>query len=535
MEAAAAVTTKPANENAPVVRLVLCITDPEVAHELGQHEEGPDRDAFAKQALRIGVLALRHASGALDAQSIQREGERMLGAVRDALSAHTAQTSSALARLLGGYLDPATGSLPQRLERLTKRDGDIESLLAKHLDGERSTIAQTLARQVGTESALFKLLSPTQADGLVATLSRAIDEALRLQREEVLREFSRDRPDSALSRLIADITTANGSLRGDLASDIASVTRALSLENEQGPMARFVARVEKAQRSILDQFSLDCEGSAMRRLAATLDAFSESNARFQSDVRATLETFRVRREESARSSLHGHSFEYAAGEVLQLEAQHAGDVCERLSGTPGREGRKTGDYVVTLGPESAAPGGKVVFECKAEKGYTEAEALEELALARKNREAQAGVFVVARESAKEGFAAFRRVGSDLLVVWDADDPGTDLYLKAAASIARALVVEQHRALDRSESDVREVEQSIRAIERLVTVVESIAHDARNIVKKGVKIGKAAEGVKERLVEEVERLKGAVEGLGNGTSLEPEDECGPQLTPTEEQP
>jgi hypothetical protein len=336
---------------------------------------------------------------------------------------------------------------------------------------------------------------------------------------------------------------ANGALRGELAGDIAAVTGALSLENEQAPLARFVARVERAQRSILEQFSLDCEGSAICRLAATLDdtrttmkqsltldnpasplsllrkelmdavaVFSDSNSRFQSDMRATLETFRVRREEAARSSLHGHSFEYAAGELLQLEAQHGGDVCERLSGTPGREGRKTGDYVLTLGPESAAPGAKIVVECKAERGYTEAQAFDELSLARKNREAQVGVFVVARESAKEGFATFRRVGPDVLVIWDADDPGTDVYVKAAVSIARALVVEQHRTSDRSEADVREVEQSIRAIERLVTTVDSIAHDARNIVKKGTKIGKAAEGVKERLVEEVERLKGVVAGM-----------------------
>jgi len=532
MEAVAHVATKPANENAPVVRLALCITDPEVVHELGQHDEGTERDAFAKHALRIGVVALRHARGALDAQSIQREGERLLGAVRDALSAHTSQTSSSVARLLGAYLDPATGSLPQRLEQLTKRDGEIELLLAKHLDGDRSTIAQTLARQVGQESTLFKILCPTQADGLVATLSRAIDEALRLQREDVLREFSRDRPESALSRLIVDITQAN-----------------------QGPLARFVARVEKAQRSILEQFSLDCEGSAIRRLAATLDdtrttvknsltlddpasplsllrkelmnavgLFADSNSRFQSDVRATLETFRVRREEAARSSLHGHTFEYAAGELLQLDAQHTGDICERLSGTPGREGRKTGDYVLTLGPESAAPGVRIVCECKADKGYTEAKALDEIALARKNREARIGVFIVARESATEGFTALRRVGPDILVVWDAEDPTTDVYLTAALSIARALVVEQHRESGRSEADVREIEQSIRGIERLAITVESIAHDARNIVKKGTKIGKAAEGVKEKLVEEVERLKGVVGPRGQVCDRESADGC-----------
>ena len=538
MAAIAHATTTPANENATAICLALRITDPEVVHELGQRAEGPERDGYASHALRIGVMALRHANGTLDAHSIQREGERMLGAVRDTLNAHASETTSSIARLLGGYFDPATGSLPQRLERLTKRDGEIELLLAKHLDGDRSTVAQTLARQVGQESALFKLLSPTQADGLVNTLSRAIDEALRMQREDVLREFSRDRPESALSRLIADITTANGALRGELAGDIAAVTGALSLENDEGPFARFVARVEKVQRAVLEQFSLDCEGSAIRRLAATLDdtrstmkssltlddpasplsllrkelmdavgLFADSNSRFQSDVRATLETFRVRREEAARSSLHGHTFEYAAGELLQLEAQHGGDVCERLSGTPGSEGRKTGDYVITLGPESAAPGVRIVCECKADKGYTESKALDEIALARKNREARIGVFIVARESATEGFTALRRVGPDILVVWDAEDPATDVYLKAALSIARALVVEQHRESDRSEADLREIEQSIRGIERLAITVESIAHDARNIVKKGTKIGKAAEGVRERLFEEVERLKG----------------------------
>ncbi len=492
MEAAAHIATRPANENAPALRLVLCITDPEVAHEVGLHEEGPERDAFATRALRIGVLALRSASGALDAQSIQREGERILSAVRDALTAHTSRTASSVAQLLGAYLDPATGSLPQRLDKLTKRDGEIESLLAKHLDGDRSTVAQTLARQVGQESALFKLLSPSQADGLVSTLSRGIDAALRTQREEVLKEFSRDRPDSALSRLVADITSTNGKLRGDLAGEIAGVTGALSLDDPSSSL------------SLL-----------RKELMEAVGVFADSNARFQSDVRATLETFRVRREEAARSSQHGHTFEYAAGELLQLEAQRAGDVCERLSGTPGREGRKTGDYVVTLGPESAVPGAKVVFECKAEKGYTEAEALEELALARKNRDAEVGVFVVARESAKEGFAAFRRVGPDVLVVWDSEDPGTDVYVKAAMSIARALVVGEHRASDQSEAGVREVEETIRAIERLVISVESIANDARNIVKKGTRIGKAAEGVKERLVEEVERLKGVVEGNADG--------------------
>lgn len=547
---ATSITSAPANENARAVHLVLLITDPEVAHALEQCDEGADRDAFARHALRIGVLALRQASGALDAQAIQRESERMLGSVREALSAHTTQTTSALAQLLGGYLDPSSGSLPQRLERLTKRDGELESLLSRHLDGERSTVAQTLAVQVGEQSAIFKLLSPTQAGGLVATLSSAIDGALRAQRDEVLREFSRDRPESALSRLLGDITSANGKLRGELAGDIGAVASALSLENEQGPLSLFVGRVEKAQRSILDQFSLDCEGSAIRRLSSALDetratieksltlndkssplsrireelmgavtASNDSNARFQSDVRTTLETFRVRRQESARSASHGHTFEYAVAELLQLDAQRTGDVCERLAGTPGKEGRKVGDYVMTMGPDSAAKGARVVFECKAEKGYSEAKALDELALARKNREAQMGIFVVARESAPEGFMPLRRIGADLLVIWDAEDPSTDIYLTAAISIARALVVKQHAESGRAAADVRGIEQSVRAIEGFVVAVGSIAHDAQLVVRRGTKIGKAAGVLRDRLGEEMERLAAVVAGMRGETGEE----------------
>ncbi len=45
------------------------------------------------------------------------------------------QPASSIARLLSAYLDPATGSLPWRLEQLSKGDGEIDLLLAKDLVG----------------------------------------------------------------------------------------------------------------------------------------------------------------------------------------------------------------------------------------------------------------------------------------------------------------------------------------------------------------------------------------------------------------
>jgi hypothetical protein len=276
--------------------------------------------------------------------------------------------------------------------------------------------------------------------------------------------------------------------------------------------------LDGTRAAVQSQLTFDEPTSPLRRLRDELmgavSAFGESSARFHSDVRATLETFRVRREEASRSSAHGHTFEYAVGEMLQSEAQRAGDVCERLSGTPGREGRKVGDYVLTLGPESAAPGVRVVCECKADRGYTESKALEEIALARKNRDARVGLFVVARESAGEGFLPLRRVGMDVLVMWDPEDRATDPYLSAAVSIARALVLQEHTALNRSEGDVRDIEQSVGGIERLLQATESIAHDAQLVLKRGTRIGKTAQLLRERLGDELDRLKRVVDGMGS---------------------
>jgi hypothetical protein len=73
----------------------------------------------------------------------------------------------------------------------------------------------------------------------------------------------------------------------------------------------------------------------------------------------------------------------------------------------------------------------VVCEAKARKGYTERDALEEIARARKNRDAQVGLVVMDRATAPEGVEALRRVADDVLVLWDADDIASDLALRLA--------------------------------------------------------------------------------------------------------
>jgi hypothetical protein len=53
------------------------------------------------------------------------------------------------------------------------------------------------------------------------------------------------------------------------------------------------------------------------------------------------------------------------------------------------------------------------------------------------------------------------------------------------------------------------------VEGLVAAVDSMAHDAQIVIKRGTRIGKTSNRVRERLAVEVERLLGVVEGMGRG--------------------
>ena len=513
---ASPLTTAPANENAEPVRLELLVMDPEVAHELAQHAAGRERDAFATHALRLGVLALRQARGALDSQTIQREGERLLYAVRELLVDRTGQVTDGVTQLLGTYFDPKSGSLPQRLENLTKRDGELETLLAKHLDGDRSVLAQTLAQHVGRQSPLFKMLSPEQSDGLVATLARTIDGALRAQTEQVLGQFSLDRPDSALSRLVCQVATSNGKLRGELAKDVQAVTKEFSLDNEDSALCRLSSAIDSTCKAVQTSLTLDDQTSPLSRLRLelrqVLDGLATSNVAFQTEVRATLEAFKARREEAARSPRHGHTFEAAVGDFLHVEAHRLNDVYEAVGMTKGHADRKTGDHVLTLGPDSGAPGSRIVCEAKAKKGYTERGALEEIALARKNRDAQVGLVVMERASAPEGVEALRRVGGDVLVIWDPDEVASDLNLRLAVSVARALCVRARVAESRTEANLEQLDESIETIANQIRVVDEIIHSAQLIKRRGEKVTTSAEKLRGTLEREVAALQDHVKAL-----------------------
>jgi hypothetical protein len=531
---------------ARTLSLQLEIEDPEVLAELERRTDPAERIAFALTALRIGVLALRSAGGQVDAAAVREAGTRLLGDLRELLSAKAQEMSANVGSALQQYLDPRTGALPQRIDALVRKDGELERILRGHLGPEGSVLADSLARNLGDQSPIFRMLSPDDASGLHAQLASTLREALDAQRAAVVREFSLDDQASALSRLVAKVQGLQGELRSDVRAQVETVVGEFSLDKEDSALSRLVSKVEAAQRAIADQFSTDNAGSALsrmtkvldatseqitrnltlddeksalsrlrRELAGTLDELGKRNADFQSEVRATLASMQARKEAEERGTVHGAVFEDQLGSWLAAEAQRYGDVHEPAGATVGAIPRsKVGDHVVTLSGESAAPGARIVWEAKQDQGYGLRKALEEIDEARRNRTAQMGIFVFSRRVAPAGLADFQRHGPDFVVVWDPEDRATDLVLRAAYSTARALAVRE-AAGEEAHEVAAEIEKAVRAIEKRIEHLVSVKTWAETIESNSRKIQDSVRKVHEELEEQVKAIDTQVGALKRG--------------------
>jgi|TARA_R110000868_G_scaffold409926_4_gene696579 hypothetical protein len=517
--------------------LELIVTDPDVCSELRAHETDDERNRYALAALRIGVHAMRQAAGVIDATSVRDEVSQMLSSLREVLAEHSVQCTGGISSSLKGYFDPESGQLTQRLDRLVKRDGELDELLNRHLSEDASTVAQTLAAHVGDQSPLFKMLSPEQANGLLASLKEVIGLALQSQRDQIVKNFSLDDKTSALSRLLSAVTDANGKLRKGLADDVAEVRNEFSLDNEEGALTRLVNRVEKAQEQISDQFSQDNEDSAMSRMAKLLETVNgtvkgsltlddeasplsllrrqllevigqieKSNNEFHTEIRETVATLKARKLEKARGTRHGDDFQDAVGEYVEADARNRGDVCERTTNTVGRIPRsKTGDFVLTMGPESVAAGGAIAIEAKQEQGYDLKSVLDEIGKARTNRDAEVGIFVLSKLVAPEEMEPLTRYGNDIVVVWDAEDCMTDVVLASALSLARALVARRGVVDKERAADLTELDKAMQRIAKDASGLAEIIKWSGTITNNGTKIRDKAERLKQDLENQVERL------------------------------
>ena len=178
--------------------------------------------------------------------------------------------------------------------------------------------------------------------------------------------------------------------------------------------------------------------------------------------------------------------------------------------------------MVELGPEHAAAGARVVIEAKQNASYTVQSARSELEEARKNREAGVGVFVFSRRTAPEGAEPLVRYGDDILAIWDAENPETDIIMDCALTVAKALSTRARQYSATQSVDFEAIESAVREIERQSNSLEEITTSAETIKRGSDRILDRARIVRDGLARQVilldEKLEDLRDIVGSGRNI-----------------
>ena len=147
-----------------------------------------------------------------------------------------------------------------------------------------------------------------------------------------------------------------------------------------------------------------------RSQAEALKQQQERQECFEKELREALARLESKRAHDQKSPRGGFDFEDAVAEFVIAAVRGAPCVAEVTGNTAGLRNRcKKGDLVIRFTQESAFDGAGVVFEAKRDASYTAQKALEELDTARANRNAVAGVFVMATIACSRGVPDLRPV------------------------------------------------------------------------------------------------------------------------------
>jgi hypothetical protein len=492
------------------IHVDLWLRDRDVVTAINAHPEGRRRTDYVRTAIRIGVLALQQAQGRIDTESVRNEGDRLIAALENRLAQYQDQLRSVLGGTLKDYFDPDDGRFTERVERLIRQDGDLEKVIRTQMDVAAVGLKESIDNQVGPRSSLAQLLTPGESNALIAAIQRTVDALLTAQREKVVAEFSLDRQDSALARLLTELRTHHGRVAGDLKDSMATIVSEFSLDKGDSALSRLINRVEAAQRQISAEFTLDEENSALSRMRRDLllmiETIRKESVEFQNTVVAALEAMKARRQEAFASTRHGKDFEQAVYSFIEDICQKAGDIPEHVGDRVGEiKHCKVGDCVITLGPDCEAAAARIVCEMKEDASYDLRRSLDEIGTAKANRKADVGLFIHSSKTAPNGLKRLARYGNDVVVVWDSDDEGTDAYLCAGLMVSKALAVRNATANDEIAADIDLLEKAIREIERQSGFLEEIKTSSSTIKNGADRILNRVETMRAAFVKQIEAL------------------------------
>lgn len=473
---------------------------PESLALFGELAEG-QRQLLAIDAWTVGLRALANAYTQAQEARFQDIGKALVEDIDRQLKAHVTSQQQTIATVLSKFFDPRDGQVTQRLAAFVDDQGVLARLLEKYLSPQNSVLAQTLARQVGESSPLFKKLSSTDSEGLTKVLEAQLREVMNDGHAELVRALDPLAEDGAVSRFLRSLREELKGADEDRAKQLAAALTALDANDQDSLINRLVRETNSAREAVLHAVNPDAPDSPMAIMKQTLTTLLKDHARsqaealkqqqerqerFEKEVRDALVRLEAKRHLEQKTPRGGLDFEDAVVEFVTAALHGAPCTVEATGNTTGLRNRcKKGDLLARFTADSAFDGAGVVFEAKRDASCTAQKALEELSTARANRDAGAGVFVMSKSHAPDGFPRFARYGSNVLVIWDETEPSTDPYLHAAVLLGLGLATRGGRVGDPSDIEALRdiegrIEDELRRLEKMEKHNEGIRKNSDGI-------------------------------------------------------
>ena len=393
------------------------------------------------------------------------------------------------------YFDPEDGELNRRLSQFIDDDGELPRLLAQFGGPEGGMVADTLARYVGEQSVLFKKLSPTDSEGVVQTLKQVVTTALGQSHLAFQQSLDPLRSESPTARFLQALREELKKSESDRSQQMVTAFKALDANDPKSLISNLSRQTQQATSTLLKAMNPADAGSPIALLKNSLTELLERHmktskellhdqqqrqAQFEKDIRASVIRLETQKAANRSAPRGGTEFENQVFAAVKERVQHGPYLCHSTGNVYGiRPDSKVGDFVVRFTDESAWSGAAIVFEAKHEAKVSLDKAIQELDVARANRAAAVGVFVMATSHATSDFPTFSRHGHNILVTWDPEDESTIHRLHAAVMLALALASRKQEVRDTAGID------AIRGIENVLT--DQLTHIE--------KMRKASEGIR----------------------------------------
>jgi hypothetical protein len=457
---------------------------------------GPDqRTRLALDAWMIGLRAVANAHRQAQEARLVDVSRTLLEDLDTQLAMHVKRQEAALVQGLRQYFDPTDGQLAERLRVFIDDQGALAKLLDRFVGPRNSVLAETLAKQVGEQSILFKKLSPTDGDGIIKALEKRIEEVLAANHRNLQQALDPLAADGAVARFLKQLSNDLASSNKTHAEQLSVALAALDANDENSLLRKLVRATGDARESLLRAMNpadpsspvaairtAIAEGLAKQSIdqEAFLRQQRERQEQLEKEMREALARLETRRDDDDHSPRGGQDFERAVAEFIGCVVRGAPITVEETGNTVGtRRGCKVGDFVLRYTNEHVFAGAAVAVEAKHDASYTEQNALDELDVARANRCAQVGLFIMAASHAPASFPRLKRCGQNVLVRWDENDSRTDPWLEAALTISLFLV-SRSKSIG-NEGDIaamRDIEERIQAELKRIEKMDDCTHGIR---------------------------------------------------------